>query len=175
MIHHSPPTIHHSPLPQMSNLSLGREYVQIFWARSWSLTTSERSHQPDPKSQFKEAKRIGHRGPAYDSPMKSQTQQSRNPKQSLNSKWNHRSQSPKHFQHSTLNQLPPNFLFNFATAVNIAFKIQLKPLHSVNKNKFCPNSWQTLWGRVILVKRWRETTSVVTRKRLAESILTSWT
>ena len=102
-------------------------------------------------------------------------QQSRNPKQSFNSKWNYRLQSPKHFQHSTLNQLPPNFLFNFATAVNIAFKIQLKPLHSVNKNKFCPNSWQTLWGRVILVKRWRETTSVVTRKRLTESILTSWT
>ena len=102
-------------------------------------------------------------------------QQSRNPKQSFNSKWNYRLQSPKHFQHPTLNQLPPNFLFNFATAVNIAFKIQLKPLHSINKNKSCPNSWQTLWGRVILVKRWRETTSVVTRKRLAESILTSWT
>ena len=65
-------------------------------------------------------------------------QQSRNPKQSFNSKWNYRLQSPKHFQHSTLNQLPPNFLFNFATAVNIAFKIRFKPIDSNNLNQILP-------------------------------------
>ena len=54
-------------------------------------------------------------------------------------------------------------------------KIQLEAMYSNSLSQFCPNSWQDRGVRVILVKRWRERTSVVTRKRLAESILTSWT